>query len=276
MINFYITSTFIFILGCCFGSFLSVAIGRTLKQQKGIFLGTSACPKCKHKLSPWDLIPIFSWIFHKGRCAYCHKPISIEYPALELITGLLFLTNYTSLLAPSQFFDFAENPANQLFFWPKLIFLCLTSLSLLSICFSDLKTQTIPNIFLSLWILLCIPAFLLTPIGFSASLISRLIALVIAIFFFGGQYILSKGRWLGSGDIWIAIGMGLLLGWEKLLLAIVLSYLIGSIVAIILLLCKKKKVKQAIAFGPFLVMGTLISLYFGNQIISWYLSTLII
>lgn len=269
-------SIIIFILGCSFGSFLSVAIGRTLKHQKGIFFGASACPKCHHELATQDLIPLLSWIFRGGRCAYCHKPISIEYPALELITGLLFLTNYASLLTSTQYFDFAENPANPLIFWTKMAYLCLTSLSLLTICFSDLKTKTIPNIFLSLWILICLPAFLFSPFGLASALLTRFIALAIAIFFFGSQYFLSKGRWLGSGDILIAVGMGLLLGWEKLLLAVILSYFLGSIIGIILLLSHKKKIKQAVAFGPFLVMGTLISLYFGNQIISWYVSTLII
>ncbi len=266
----------IFVIGSAFGSFLSVAIGRTLKGKKGIFLGKSECPKCRHHLTTVDLIPIISWVFRRGRCAYCHKAISIEYPTLELLSGLLFISNYTSLLTTTGNFDLAEPPTNTVVFWIKMAYLCLISVSLLSICFSDLKTKTIPNIFLTIWIILCVPAFLAGPASLASALPDHLIALAIALIFFGSQYLLSRGRWLGSGDIFIAAGMGPLLGWQKLVLAIVLSYFVGAIIGIILLLTRRQKAGSAIAFGPFLVMGTLISLYFGNQIISWYLSTLII
>jgi leader peptidase (prepilin peptidase)/N-methyltransferase len=101
--------------------------------------------------------------------------------------------------------------------------------------------------------------------------LSIALALLINVILLGGQWFFSKGRWLGSGDIFYSIGMAVLLGWQKDLLGIFISYLIGSIIAIILLVSKKADRQTAVPFTPFLILGTLIAFYFGQDLINWYI-----
>lgn len=265
-------SIILFFIGSCFGSFLSVVINRSLEGKKGILTGRSACPHCNHQLKFWNLIPIFSWLFQKGRCSFCNKKISPIYPALELSTGLLFLNNFFFL----QFNDFpniwSNHPATleilSIIFWVKFIYLSVINLALLSLCFSDLQKQLIPNSFLYFWILICLPI----PFLSGENPIYSILAVLIALAFFGGQYLFSKGRWLGSGDIYIGVGMALLLGFKGVILGIVCSYLIGASISILLLLLQKIKVKKTIAFAPFLCLGTLIAIYLGSDLITWYVA----
>lgn len=265
-------SIILFFIGSCFGSFLSVVINRSLEGKKGILTGRSACPHCHHQLKFWNLVPIFSWLFQKGKCTFCHKKISPIYPALELSTGLLFLNNFFFL----QFSDFPNiwnnHPATleilSIIFWIKFIYLCLINLALLSLCFSDLQKQLIPNSFLYFWIIICLPI----PFLSGENPVHSALAILIALAFFGGQYLFSKGRWLGSGDIYIGVGMALLLGLKGVVLAIVCSYLIGASISILLLLLQKIKVKKTIAFAPFLCLGTLIAIYLGSDLITWYVA----
>lgn len=265
-------SIILFFIGSCFGSFLSVVINRSLEGEKGILTGRSACPHCKHQLKFWNLIPIFSWLFQKGRCSFCNKKISPIYPALEFSTGLLFLNNFF-FLQFNNFPNLWENhPATldlvSIIFWLKFFYLCTINLSLLSLCFSDLQKQLIPNSFLFFWILICLPI----PFLSGENPLYTLLGVLIALGFFGGQYLLSKGRWLGSGDIYIGTGMALLLGFKGVILAIICSYLIGASISILLLLLQKIKIKKTIAFAPFLCLGTLIAIYLGSDLIPWYIA----
>lgn len=263
-----------FVIGTCFGSFLSVLIYRSLNRKKGIVTGKSSCPHCKHQLGPLDLIPLLSWILKGGRCSYCHKLISPLYPTMELATGLLFMANFNLLISSGGYSDWMAFSTNWLF-WLKFIYYDLLTINLLAICFADLQKKSIPNIFLFAWVFLTAPGFILSGPDLSANLGSHLLALLAALLFFGGQYAISRGRWLGSGDIYLAAGMGMLLGLSNFILAVACSYLIGSVIVILLLIVKKAKVKQTIPFAPFLVMGTIIAFYQGNEIISWYLTNLL-
>jgi len=264
-----------FILGCLFGSFLSVVIYRLLHRQKGIFFGHSRCPKCKHKLMAWDLIPIVSWLYKGGRCSYCHQPISPVYPSLELVCGLLFLTNY-NMVAAGQHFLFFNNYQIDWLFAAKIFFLCLVTLNLVAIFFSDLQKKVIPEVLLYSWILLCLFSSLLTGVDLLAAVTDRTIALAVALLFFGGQNLLSKGKWLGSGDIYVAAGMALLLGLNNFLLAVACSYILGCVLALLLLVSKKVKFSDPVPFAPFLLLGTLIALYHGNDFLIWYLGSLLL
>ncbi len=249
----------IFLLGAAFGSFLSVLVNRTLKGEPGILTGKSKCPHCNTPLKSQDLIPLLSFAFNLGKCRYCSKSISAEYPLLELTTGTLFLANFfwisADILTP--------------FFWLQFSYLSLISLLLIAISFSDIKCKEIPNSFL---IALVVAAFFGPFILGGLSLSSVLLAIAIALIFFGGQWVISKGRFLGSGDIFIAVSMALLLGIEKLLVGIVFAYLIGSLISIILLATRTLTRKDSIPFGPFLSIATLIALYFGDAIINWYIN----
>jgi leader peptidase (prepilin peptidase) / N-methyltransferase len=259
---------FLFIIGTAFGSFLSVVTNRTLKNQSGIFFGKSICPKCKHHLQTLDLIPLLSYLIYRGKCRYCHKKISIEYPLLELATGFIFVLNYYLLFSPSSdlFLNFPTINAILTYY----IYSCLITLALFAISFCDLKAKEIPNSLLYTWIIICFAGPLILT---NHSPLSIGLALSVCLLLFGGQWLLSKGRWIGSGDIYFAIGMSFLLGLEKTVIAILITYILGSLISIILLLTKIAKRKDTIAFIPFLAFGTLISFYFGNQLYLWYITS---
>lgn len=257
-----IINPFLFLFtGIAFGSFISVLTDRIFRKKKGIFWGRSECPKCRHILKAVNLIPLLSWIWQQGKCSYCHKSISLKYPVLELITGLLFLSNYNFFFYSSPFLA---------------IYYCLIISILMCICFSDLEKRRIPNIFLYIWIIVAIPVFFIDKIDLFQKLSGHLISLLIVTILFGGQYLLSRGKWLGSGDLYIAFGMAILFNWPELLVSLAVCYLFGGLIASILILTKKIKLKQAIPFAPLLTLGILVAIYHGKDIADWYISTLII
>lgn len=273
--NIFLINLFIFIIGACFGSFISVIIYRSIKHENGIIAGHSKCPSCKKKLKFYHLIPIVSFLFLGGKCAYCRKKISPAYFLLEILSGMLFLTNFNLLI-----YGFQQNDFTLIFqdwyFWAQFIYLNILSLIILAIAFADLEKKAIPANFLYFWIFLSILSLTFNNNSLLTIVINQGIAILAALLFFGGQYLLSQGRWLGSGDIYFAVGMAILLGLQKFTLAVITSYLIGSLIVVLLFLFKQVKRKQKLPFTPFLIMGTLISLYFGNQIINWYLHSFLI
>lgn len=268
-----ILTTFIFILGASIGSFLSVVIYRISKKTQGIIAGRSSCPHCKKTLRSLDLIPILSYIKLRGKCRFCKKKISSRYLTLELLTAFAFITIFF------RFPFFSENPdihygfsldlELMLKFWLHLVY----STFLIGIFFYDLHYSAIPD-------LLLFPLIAITLIGSfiigQPDSMSMIIAIGIAVLFFGGQILLSKGKWLGEGDLYLALGLALMFGWKMLLVAIMLSYILGALVSIVLLVTKKAQGKSKIPFGPFLVLGSFITIFFGEEILAWYLSSLII
>ena len=139
--------------------------------------------------------------------------------------------------------------------------------------FHDLKYQEIPDLILFPLIGIAFIGGLITN---TVSLSSMVIASIISAIIFGGQILISKGKWLGEGDLYLALGMALILGWQKLLLAITVGYLIGAIICVAVLIKKEAKLKTKIPFAPFLVLGTFFAIFFGDQVIGWYLSLLTI
>jgi len=241
----------VFIFGTMVGSFLSVLIHRIHEGEPGILLGRSKCPKCKYALRPLDLIPIISYIMTRGQCRNCKKSISLTYPALELITGFTFLTLY--LFIPSIFE--MQNALYDSTYLHTVIYYYLAFAGLIFTFFFDMKYMEISD----------------------RILLERedmLLGLVIPVIFFGFQILISKGKWIGGGDLRIGALMGVLLGWKAVLLALFTGYLLGAVTGIGLLMSKKFTRKSMIPFGPFLVIGTYIAFFYGERIIQWY-STLI-
>ncbi|OGJ49771.1 hypothetical protein A2229_01525 [Candidatus Peregrinibacteria bacterium RIFOXYA2_FULL_33_7] len=250
------------ILGLILGSFANVLIHRIKHQEKGIFTGRSHCPKCKHLLNALDLIPVFSYLFLRGKCHYCRKKISIRYPIVELSTAAV-LTSFA--------YKFLILNYEPLIFAFYVIF----GLALIFTFFYDLFYLEISDLIL-------IPAFLLA-FGLSFyknELIpdpkSAIIGALIPVIFFLIQIIISKGKWVGGGDLRIGAFMGAMLGWQKTSVALILSYLIGSVVAIVILSLKKANMKTEIPFGPFLVLSTLICVLWGQEIIDFYIKLVMI
>lgn len=239
------------------GSFLNVLIVRMPLAESAIY-HRSHCRKCKKELPWYDLVPVLSFVLLSGKCRFCQEKISWQYPTVELLTAFLFTASWGLILANQQ-------PDWFLLFYP-LIFAIL-----IAIAFIDLNTLMIPDVLnycgLALALLLALAAVFMKEIAWSAPLIG----LLVGAGFIGLLVLLGKGKWMGEGDIFLAAMMGLILFWPKILVGLFLAFLIGSIVSLILIFLKKKTMKDVVPFGPFLVLGTLIALFFGQQIISWYL-----
>lgn len=260
-----ITIVFVFILGASIGSFLSVIMQRVRKKMSGMFWGRSQCLFCRKKLKAKDLVPIFSFLCLKGRCAYCHKKLSPFYLIVEIIMGIL------SVVLFLRFPFVTADMSYSLIDWQNigLFSLLLAEGSLLmGIFFYDLQYMEIPDILLFPLIALS----LLSNIGLMpGGILNLLIAIVIALVFFGGQHFASKGKWLGQGDVYLSVAMAGILGWQLLIVAIALTYLIGAAISLILLTTQKVNKQSKIAFAPFMVLGTFCALFFGENILRWYL-----
>ncbi|OGJ59325.1 hypothetical protein A3D11_03205 [Candidatus Peribacteria bacterium RIFCSPHIGHO2_02_FULL_49_16] len=226
------------LLGLIFGSFGTVIVMRVPKG-KGIG-GRSRCVSCSKKLSVRELIPVFSFLLQRGTCLHCKKRIHWLYPFIECATVLLFLTA----------FWFTESSYDQLsLFVFRSFFLALLLWLLLLIAIIDLHTQMIPD---TLNIPLLLGSIFYT--SFFGDL--DVLALILGGGFFGLQWILSRGKWVGSGDIILGTSIGALLGsWRLTIYWIAVSYCIGAAVVCYFLATGKKTRKDRIAFGPFLVVA---------------------
>jgi len=231
----------VFLLGLAVGSFLNCLIYR-LEKNKSFLQGRSFCPFCHHKLSWPDLIPVLSFLFLKGKCRYCHKKISWQYPLVEIFTGLIFFLIFNFQLP---IFNFIIAPF------------------LIVIFVYDLKHFLIPD-------KIIYPAIIITAL-FNFQIINLLSALAAAGFFLA-IVLASRGRWMGVGDIKLGFLMGLLLGFPNILVSLFLAFMMGAIIGIGLIVFGKKTLKSEVPFGPFLVGGTFIALFWGEQLINWYLS----
>ena len=259
----------IFIFGLIIGSFLNVIIYR-LENGGKIINDRSRCLRCKHTLNWQDLIPVLSFIFLKGKCRYCNNKISWQYPLVEIGTGILFVIVFSIQYSVFSIFH--------------LLFLFYITAVLIVIFAYDLKHYIIPD-------KVIYPAIIITTIFrlfsefivdsniqysiFNIQYSNFIFAAFIASFFFYSIIILTKGKGMGGGDVKLAFLMGLLLGWPVILLSIFLSFIFGSIIGIYLILIGKKKMGGMIPFGPFLIIGTFIGIFWGERIVEWYLEFLL-
>jgi len=253
---------FIFIFGAFWGSFLNAVVYR-IKEKKGFIVGRSVCPHCHHKLGFFDLIPILSFILLKGRCRYCQKKISFQYPLVETATGIIFLLIFNQFL----FFSF------------KTFYLFLISSFLIVIFVYDLKHYLIPDKVIYPAIIVVFLYRLFESLSFSywpltISHLKNLRAPLLSGLLAGGFFLLiwfvSRGKWMGFGDVNLAFFMGLFLGFPSVLVALFSAFFIGAIIGLGLIAFGKKNLKSQIPFGPFLVTGTFLALFWGEQIIQWY------
>lgn len=272
-----------FILGLFVGSFLNASIYRLAVSEELLdpsdghkgdsyapLKGRSACPECGHQLSWADLIPLLSFVLLRGRCAYCKEPISWQYPIVEFCTGALF-----SSMAWYSGTNFMDVP---LF---ELLYLWIIASVLIVIFVYDLRFYLIPNVVLYPAILLAfvwrvVESLPLLSDGLSAPIFLAVMAAFIASAFFFVIYAASGGRAMGFGDVKLAILMGLFLGWPDIIVALFMSFGLGALFGIALILSGKKEWRSAVPFGPFLITGTFFALFFGEGLIEWYLSLLLI
>jgi leader peptidase (prepilin peptidase)/N-methyltransferase len=237
---------FNFILGTIVGSFLNVLIYRLPKKIEVVF-SRSFCPECGHKLGFFDLIPIFSYIFLRGRCRYCKAKISFLYPFIELLTGIFFVISFI-------YYGFS------IYYLKFIIFSSVVTV----ISIIDLKTMEIENGPLYFGLLAGIFFFII-----EKNYLNTLYGVIIAPLIFFLIIILSKGG-MGGGDFSLSFLFGLYLGFPKIIPWFFLSFLIGFFPAIYMLLTKKATRKTPLPFGPFMAISGIITFLFGNQIIRFY------
>jgi len=255
IVEFYFVLVTVFLLGTIVGSFLNVCIYR-IPEGKSVVSPPSHCPKCENRIRWYQNIPILSYLFLKGRCGFCKVKISPRYALVELLTGLLFV-------AVLWYFGFSYAT---LIYW-------LFVASLIVITFIDLDHQIIPDV-------ISLPGI---PIGFVCSfLIPWLPSLdsLLGILLGGGLLlsiawlyeVLAKREGMGGGDIKLLAMLGAFLGWKAIFPIIFFASVGGTLIGVPLMLANKENSRFALPFGPFLATAALVYLFWGQNIISWYLS----
>ncbi len=247
---------FSLIFGLLIGSFINCLAWRLYKEET--IFGRSYCPKCLKQILWHDNIPLLSFILLKGKCRSCSERISWQYPLVELTTGLLF---YFSFL-----FYGALSPLILL-----KIFIAIAVLVLVFIF--DFRWYLIPVSAL-LWsgLVIIILGALTYPYNLGSYLFALAVSMILGVLFFGIQYLITRGKGLGEGDIWLGLFLGALFpSIPELCVAILGAYFIGSIVGLSLLLSAHKKWGSKLPLGVFLAISGVISLFYGNEIASWYL-----
>lgn len=274
LLSLLLMSLFFFAFGTIIGSFINVMIYRsldskTVKKGETWYKGRSRCDHC-HKVIAWyDNIPLLSYVILGGKCRHCRAAINITHPTVELLTGLLFVWWYGATLL---FFQLTRAPFNTL----QPVFWLAVGLLLLYIFLTDIRYYLIPDtavLFLTLMVVVYRVALVVSGIMQLHDFLLAIACMVGAVLFFGALWLGTKGKGIGFGDVKLMVPLGLLLGWPNALVMLFVSFILGAGVGIVLLVSGKRKFGQIVPFGPFLVMGTWVSLVWGDQLFSWYLSS---
>ena len=240
---------YLFLLGSILGSFYNV-VGLRIPQDQSIVKPRSHCSSCGRTLTALDMVPVFSWLFLRGKCRNCGTKVSVIYPLIELATGLLFMLAFYQLGLTRE------------------LVVALTFISLLIIIIvSDLTYMIIPDKVLLFFAPIFIIQRIFIPLDpwwdfIVGAVIGFVLLLLIAM--------ISKGG-MGGGDIKLFLVIGIILGLKLTLITLMLAAFLGAIYGVIGMLMGKYKKKQEIPFGPFIAIGALLSYFYGNEIISWYL-----
>ncbi len=252
---------FIFAVGLIIGSFLNVCIYRIPRNQSIVF-PSSRCTYCESPIKVYDNIPLLSFLALGGRCRHCRQKISLRYPLVEALNGFLYIT---------VMWRYGSG-------WNTLCYCALIS-ALIVITFIDLDFQIIPDriTLAGIPVGLLAGSFLLpdpflrsVPLGYQSSLIGAAAAFLFYFLIAHLSIVLIKKEGMGGGDIKMMTMVGAFLGWKTVLLTTFLGSLSGSLAGIILMVISGKR-GLLIPFGPYLALGTVVSLFFGQEILAWYL-----
>jgi len=257
---FSLLGVYFFIIGACIGSFLNVCIYR-IPENKSIVTPGSFCPKCKNSLPFYCNVPILSYLFLKGRCKFCNIPISIRYPSIELLTGIFFFLLFQKFGLTSA-----------LFYW--LVFVSV----LITISFIDIDHQIIPDVISLPGILIFSSSFYFLPeMTFKDTILGILAGggslYAIALLY----YVIKKQEGMGGGDIKLLAMIGAATGLKGVLFTIFAGSLFGTVSGVLIMIYTKiADIKLRIPFGPFLSAGVILYMFFGGQIIQWYIGLLMV
>lgn len=247
MIN-LINNILIFYFGAIIGSFLNMLIDRLPKGEE-IIIKRSHCDHCHKTLGILDLVPVFSFLFLKGRCSYCHTKIPIRNLIVELLSGagFIFVINF-----------YNTSDFGQIIF--QLIIFCI----LIAIFFIDLDKGIIPD---SLTLTLIVSTLIYQSLFNLNGIANLIMSGVLFFLFFLFLVLITKGKGMGMGDVKLSFFIGFYLGFNKMLIAFYLAFLTGALISLILIYKGRKNIKSTIPFGPFLVLATFISNYYGTKIL---------
>ncbi|MCW1907949.1 MAG: prepilin peptidase [Candidatus Saccharibacteria bacterium] len=260
--------TILIVLGLCFGSFVGAFVWR-LKNNKDWVNDRSVCEHCKHVLAPQDLVPLLSWLALQGKCRYCHRQISWQNPVVELATAVLFVTSY--LYWP---LGFEAEGITLFIFW--LIFL----VGFMALILFDIKWMILPNSIVFPLAGLAVLGVLARAITFHGGL-SVLYEAFWGVLIGGGLFYAlfqaSNGKWIGGGDVKLGAVLGLIVGGPAAaLLLIFMASVMGSLVAVPLMMTKRLKPTSRLPFGPFLIAAAIVVYLHGASLLSWYQNQLLV
>lgn len=276
------------VLGLCFGSFVNALVWRTRQQAKSqklkaksskqfsILSGRSQCVNCGHQLAAIDLIPVISWLLLRGRCRYCQKPISLQYPIVEILLGFVFVASYYFWFNPVELISHSTGAgpigAGQ---WLLFVTWLSTSVGLLALAIYDIRWMLLPNKILYPTLLIAITGRLAYILFFSHDIAHSFWLLALSLLVAGGIFWLiyefSRGKAIGFGDVRLGAVTGTVLAGPFLSLQMIfIASVLGTIAILPGLLSRHKTLTTKIPYGPFLIMATFIVLLFGPSITSWY------
>jgi len=247
------------LLGLAFGSFVNALVWR-LHTHRPIATGRSMCVYCHHQLAWYDLIPVISWVLLLGECRYCRKPISWQYPLVELAAASLFVISYSAW--PRELFG----PYELVYFglWLGAVVV------MMALLVYDLRWLTLPDNLNWTFVLSGVLSIAIIGTVDSGLVFNHLAGMAVGWGFFALLYYGSRGRWLGGGDVKYALGMGAWLGESRVLVGLLAAFYSASLVILPLLLLKIVGRKQPVPFGPFLIIGTIVGMLYGQDLIAWY------
>lgn len=240
--------------GLVVGSFLNVVIYRLPVKGKFFEKSRSYCPKCGAELKWYHNIPVFSYVFLRGRCAFCKEKISPRYPLVELLNAGLWVANY-----------FVFGPSWNLLIWDVAVS------ALVAMAFVDIDTKEILYTFMIV-IALCGAASFFVPQEVPVVWWERLLGMAVVSVPMLILALITGG--MGGGDVKLYVAIGLLLGWKLTLVSALIAIVLGGIGAVLLIVLKKAKKGSEMPFGPYIALGVILAGYFGNDLIAWYLSAI--
>jgi leader peptidase (prepilin peptidase)/N-methyltransferase len=266
MLELLLILNIVFIFGTIFGSFIGVIVDRLYREEQ-FLKGSSYCENCKTPLKWLDMIPVVSYLLLRGKCRYCKKSLSPSLPIIELTTGLVF-----AVIFYISFVNYNDQLVLTLTNVLRFLFLVSTIGLLEIIFFMDAKYMAIPMIPLYL----ILPIYLLYTFFVSKNLVINLeysiYGALIMFIFFAGIHFASKGQMMGAGDIYLSSVLGFILGLDLSVLMWLLSFMIGAMYGGYLMIAQGAGLKKQVPFGPFLIIGFIISWSMGSAILSIYYS----
>jgi leader peptidase (prepilin peptidase) / N-methyltransferase len=241
------------IFGLAIGSFLNVCIHR-LPRGQSLATPPSRCPSCERPLRWFHNIPVASWIALGGRCGHCRAPISIQYPVIELVTALLWVLIVWM------------TPVGWL-----LVSRLVLGTALIVLFMIDLEHQLLPNAITLPGIAVGLAFSIAAPPGPIDSLVGIALGGGVLYGIAAAYYLVRKEEGMGMGDVKMLAMVGAFLGWQAVLLTLVLSSFAGAVIGLVMIVLQKGDMRYALPFGTFLAVGALIAMLFGDALLAWYL-----